>query len=179
MAIWFDSWESLYKIFTGAVTGYVVLVIYIRLMGKRATSKMNNFDWIVTVALGSVYASMVLLEKVSVADGVFAMGMLFGLQYLLTASTARWAWARRIFLATPSLLFYRGEFLHDAMRKQRISEEEILSAVREVGLGSLEEAHSVTLEPDANLAVVKTGGDGQMETVRTVPGYDQVSSQGK
>lgn len=173
---WFDSWNDLLKILVCGIVGYLALVLYIRILGKRSTSKMNNFDWIVTVAVGSVYASMVLIKDVAVADGVAAIVVLLGLQFLLTAATARWEWARKLFLSPPSLLYYRGEFMRERMRRERISETEILSAVRESDAGSLENTLAVTLEPDANLSVVAKGANADPKIIEAVRGYEEVAS---
>lgn len=171
---WFESWESLFKILVSATIGYLILIFYIRLAGKRSTAKMNNFDWIVTVAVGSILASMAVLKDVTVSDGALAMALLLGFQYLLTMATSRWAWARKLFLALPAVLYAHGKFHSREMRKQRISESEILSAIRESGIGSLKEVRVVTLESDAELSVVKADHYGSMDTVESVPGYDDV-----
>lgn len=176
---WFDSFDSLYKILVSSIAGYLILIVYVRIAGKRSTAKMNNFDWIVTVAVGSIMASMAVLKDVTVADGAFAMALLLGFQYLLTTATAHWSWARKLFVAAPSILYSNGTFHETAMRKQRVSEGEILSAVRESGLGSLGEVEFVTLEPDAELAIVQPGQDGSHDTVETVPGYEKLVSQQK
>lgn len=78
---WFESWDSLFKIFVSASLGYLILIFYVRLAGKRSSAKMNNFDWIVTVAVGSIFGSMVLLKDVTVADGAFSIGLLLGFHY--------------------------------------------------------------------------------------------------
>ncbi|MCG6157433.1 DUF421 domain-containing protein [Rubinisphaera margarita] len=151
---WFESWDSLFKITVSTVFGYFMLILFVRTAGKRSTSKMNNFDWIVTVAVGSVLASMAVLKDVTVADGLLAMALLLGLQYVLTISTSRWEWARRLFLAAPSVLFSDGEFDHVAMRKERVSRDEILQTIRDKGIASLDDVRMVTLEANAELSVV-------------------------
>ncbi|MAT16141.1 MAG: hypothetical protein CMJ46_12830 [Planctomyces sp.] len=168
----FESWNSLFKVLVSTVSAYLILILYIRLAGKRSTSKMNNFDWIVTVAVGSVVASMAVLKDVTVLDGIVAMALLLGLQYLLTWSTSRWEWAQNLFLAPSSVLYAHGEFRRDEMRRNRISDREILSAVRESGVGSLEDVAVITLEPDANLSIIKAEHSGELDTVKEVPGYE-------
>jgi uncharacterized membrane protein YcaP (DUF421 family) len=170
-SLWFSSWASLLKITISSIVGYLLLILYIRLVGKRATSKMNNFDWIVSVAIGSILASLVILKDVSISDGALAMGWLIGLQFLLTQATTRWTWARRLFLARPSLLYIQGEFVESEMSKQRVSREEILSAIRESGASDMDEIFAVTLEPDAEMAVVKRNRDGRFETWDLIERY--------
>ena len=176
---WFDSYASLYKILVSSIAGYLILIIYVRIAGKRSTAKMNNFDWIVTVAVGSILASMALLKDVAVTDGAFALALLLGFQYLLTTATANWAWAGRLFVASPSILYSSGQFHEKEMREQRVSESEILSAVRQQGIASLNEVRFVILEPNAEFSIVTLGQEGSPDTVETVPGYEKLVSQQK
>jgi uncharacterized membrane protein YcaP (DUF421 family) len=176
---WFESWDSLYKIFISALVGYLILIFYVRFAGKRSTAKMNNFDWIVTVAVGSIMASMAVLKDVTVSDGALAMALLLGLQYLMTMATSRWLWARKLFLASPTVLYAHGNFHKEEMQKQRVSESEIISAIRENGVGSLKDVAVITLEPDAELSVVKAGEDGSLDTVESVPGYERLAETQK
>ncbi|QDU59425.1 hypothetical protein Pan216_02530 [Planctomycetes bacterium Pan216] len=176
---WFESWDSLYKIAVSALVGYLILIVYVRLAGKRSTSKMNNFDWMVTVAVGSVFASMAILKDVTVADGALAMALLLGFQYLLTTATSHWEWARGLFLATPSILYANEQFDDAEMRKQRVCRGEIISAIRERGIGSLREVAVVTLEPDAEMSVVIKGKDGELDTVDSLPGYEELAGVGE
>lgn len=152
---WFESWDSLYKIFISTLVGYAVLILFVRIFGKRSTSKMNNFDWIVTVAVGSVLASMAVLKDVTVSDGLLAISLLLGCQFLITSATSRWKWARNLLLSSPTTLYKNGEFDEHELQKQRVSRREIHSAIRENGMTSLDEVELVTLEPDAEIAVIR------------------------
>ena len=175
-SVWFTSWSVLADISAKAVCGYVLIVLYIRLSGKRSTSRMNNFDWIVTVAVGSLFASTVILKDLSLADGASAIGLLLALQFVLTFATARWSWARRAVLAPPRLLYFRGEFLHQAMRRERVSRDEILSAVRESGIPSLEGACAVVLEPDAEFSIVPENDSRDIgELITSLPGHEDAA----
>ncbi|MGB3722587.1 MAG: DUF421 domain-containing protein, partial [Pacificimonas sp.] len=68
IATWFNSWERLLSIGLSAIATYIGIVILVRISGKRTTSQMNNFDWIITVALGGLVTSGILLKGVSVVD---------------------------------------------------------------------------------------------------------------
>jgi len=152
---WFESWDSLWKILISTLVGYVALILFVRLAGKRSTSKMNNFDWIVTVAVGSVLASMAVLKDVTVSDGLLAIVLLLGFQFLITTATSHWEWARNLLLSQPTTLYENGEFVTSELRRQRVSRREILSAVHENGLDSLDEVALIRLESDAEIAVIR------------------------
>ena len=70
--IFFDGWGGLLRILIAGPVIYLAIIVFIRFSGKRSTSQMNNFDWLVTVALGSLIASGIIVENVTVAESAFA-----------------------------------------------------------------------------------------------------------
>lgn len=74
------STEDIVQIFGSAVIIYFLIVFYIRILGKRSTSELNNFDWIVTVSVGSIVASTVILKDISVIQGAISILILMMLQ---------------------------------------------------------------------------------------------------
>jgi uncharacterized membrane protein YcaP (DUF421 family) len=77
------------------VLAYVVLVVFLRLSGLRTLSKLNAFDLVVTVALGSTLATVLLTKDVALADGALAFALLIALQFVVTWSSVRVGWLRR------------------------------------------------------------------------------------
>lgn len=151
---------------------YIGVVLLIRLSGKRSTSQMNNFDWIVTVAAGSVVASGVLPNGIGLLEAGLAITLLIGLQYILTWVVIRNERLADLVKAAPRLLAYRGELLPDAMRKERVSERELMSAVRESGRSTLEEVEAVVLETDATFSVLgKKETQEQNSALQGVTGF--------
>ncbi|MBA2469298.1 MAG: DUF421 domain-containing protein [Chloroflexia bacterium] len=155
--IFFNSWVGLVRILVVGTLAYAALVLMLRASGKRTLSKMNAFDLVVTVALGSTLATIILSRDVALAEGVLAFGVLIGLQFAVTWSSVRSTAISRLVKSDPILLFYRGAFLHTSMRESRVVEDEITAAVRQQGIGSMDEVEAVVLETDGTFAVVKPG----------------------
>lgn len=153
--IFFDSWESILRTIIISTLAYAALIILLRFSGKRTLSKMNAFDLVVTIALGSTLASVMLTKNVALADGVLAFVLLIGFQFLITFLSVRYKKIRNMVKATPALLAYRGELLHAAMKKERITEDEIFAVIREKGLSSLADAEAIVLETDGSLTVIR------------------------
>jgi uncharacterized membrane protein YcaP (DUF421 family) len=139
----------------GAVA-YVGLVLFLRVSGKRTLSKMNAFDLVVTVALGSTLATITLSAEVALAQGLIALALLIALQFVITWSSVRWRWLRRVVTGEPSLLVHRGEYLHDALRRARVTEEEVRAAIRASGHAAVSDVAAVVLETDGSFSVVAT-----------------------
>lgn len=152
--MFFDSWSNLGGTVVTGIVAYTVLVLFLRLSGKRTLAKMNAFDLIVTVALGSTLSTILVSRDVPLADGLVALALLIGLQFAVAWSSVRVPAFEHLVKSTPSLLLYRGELRHDQLKGQRVSAEEVRAAVRSAGLARLSEVGAVVLETDGSFSVV-------------------------
>ena len=118
---------------------------------------MNAFDLIVTVALGSTLATVLLAKEVALAEGVLAFALLIGLQFAVTWTSVRVRWVRRLATGEPIMLLYGGQFLPAALLTSRVTEDEVRAAVRSEGVDSLERVLAVILETDGSFSVVLSG----------------------
>src|SRR5919106_2012602 len=126
--MFFDSWTGLGRVLMVGTLAYVALVAVLRISGKRTLTKLNAFDLVVTVALGSTLATVLLSKSVALAEGVLALGLLVFLQYAIAWLSVRSPGFQALIKAEPTLLLHRGRFLAAAMRAERITREEILAA---------------------------------------------------
>lgn len=85
----FGSWNAvLHRLIVGTLS-YFGLIVWLRVSGKRTLSKWNAFDFVVTIAFGSILASALLTGSTSLVQAMLSIGLLVGLQYLLTWLSAR------------------------------------------------------------------------------------------
>lgn len=152
--IFFDSWESIARTLIISVLAYGSLVVVLRTSGKRTLSKMNAYDFIVTVALGSTLATVLLNKDVALADGVLTFVLLISLQFILTYLSVRSKKINNLVKSQPSLLVYKGQILNDAMIKERIAVDEVYATLRENGYADLQQIDAVVLETDGSLSVI-------------------------
>jgi uncharacterized membrane protein YcaP (DUF421 family) len=75
----FDSWAGLGRVLVVGTLAYVALVLLLRISGKRTLTKLNAFDLVVTVALGSTLATVLLSKSVALAEGALALCLLISL----------------------------------------------------------------------------------------------------
>ena len=170
--MFFDSWAGLARVAVVGTLAYVGLVALLRVSGKRTLSKMNAFDLVVTVALGSTLATVLLSKDVALAEGILAFALLIGLQFAITWLSVRSATVRRFAKAEPTLLLHRGRLLREAMRRERVTEPEILAAVRSQGIASLDEVEAVVLETDASFTTIRAKDDTPTSVLASVRGHD-------
>ena len=112
--MFFNDTSSLLRVVIVGTLAYLSLVLLLRVSGKRTLSKMNAFDLVVTVAIGSTLATVLLAKDVALADGVVAFTLLIGLQYAITWLSMRSRWLENLIKAEHSLLYLNGLFLHEA-----------------------------------------------------------------
>ncbi|MFD1719995.1 DUF421 domain-containing protein [Amnibacterium endophyticum] len=160
--MWFDDWADVLRVLAVGSTSYVALVLLLRASGKRTLSQLNAFDFIVTVALGSTLATILLSSDVSWVEGVTALVLLVGLQFGFATVSARWPRTRAAMTSTPAVLLRDGEILLDTLERSRLTESEVRQAVRSAGAGDLALVAAVVLETDGKLSVITTEqvGDG-------------------
>ncbi|WP_346797166.1 DUF421 domain-containing protein [Halomonas sp. Bachu 37] len=152
--IFFDGWEPVLRTAIIGVMAYVSLVFVLRISGKRTLSKMNAFDLVVTVALGSTLATILLSKDVSLVQGVLALSLLIGMQYVVTWTSVRIRWVRQLVTGEPALVLYQGSLLPQALKSARVTEDEVRAAARSSGFARLEELEAVVLETDGSFSVV-------------------------
>jgi uncharacterized membrane protein YcaP (DUF421 family) len=158
VADWFfDSWSQVLRVLVVGALAYIALVIILRITGKRTLSKMNAFDFIITVALGSTLATILLSNEVTLLQGIAALAFLTFAQFLVTWLTLRSPRFASLVKSDPAMLVYRGRFLRAAMRRERVTEEEVLAAIRNANQASVEHVEAVVLETEGTLSVILRG----------------------
>lgn len=153
--MFFDDLQGLARVILVGVPAYAALIILLRISGKRTLSKMNAFDLVVTVALGSTLASILTTSSVAFVEGVLAFALLIALQFIVAWASSRWAPVNRLVKAEPSMLFYRGEYLSAAMRRERVTRDDVLSAIRSAGIVALADVEAVVMDATGDLAVLR------------------------
>jgi uncharacterized membrane protein YcaP (DUF421 family) len=168
--MFFDNWEGIIRTVTIGVLAYVLLIAMLRTSGKRTLAKMNAFDLVVTVALGSTFATVLLSEDVALTEGATAFLVLIGLQLAVTTAAMRLRPVRDAVKSTPRALLLDGTMDAAALREERVTPEEVLAAVRAGGLGDLTSVAAVVLETDGSFTVVPIVDRGDGSALSTVRG---------
>jgi uncharacterized membrane protein YcaP (DUF421 family) len=172
----FESWYNVERTVTLSIVGYTALFIMLRISGKRTLSKLNVFDFVFVVAVGSVFASMIISKDVTLIEGIAALGTLMLIQLLLAELAARFPKLERIINGEPTLLLSNGKFIRGALKKERVTEEEVRGAIRGEGVTRVEDVDAVTMENDGTLTVAWTSkepGDSSLIDAKDPPEPDR------
>ncbi|REC95730.1 DUF421 domain-containing protein [Kushneria indalinina] len=141
------------------ILSYVALIIVLRVSGKRTLSKWNAFDFVTTIALGSILATALTSTQVSLAQSVTAFIVIVLLQFVITFTSVRSRGVLKLIKSQPTLLLFKGQYCDDAMQRERVVKAEILAAVRERGMADIEQVHAVVLETDGAFSVIASAGE--------------------
>jgi len=158
--LFFKDWPSLLHVGICTIVAFLVLFLFIRISGKRTLAKLNAFDFVVTVALGSTLAYM-MLAMVPLVEGALVLALIIMMQYIF-AWLAKSSHKMEVLInSTPLLVFYNGKFLEYGMKQGSITEEEIYAAIRGEGIDYIEDVKAVVMELNGEMTVVrKSSGSG-------------------
>lgn len=162
MQVFFQSGHGLVRTMVAAVFAYASMIIVLRVAGKHALSKLHVFDCVVTVALGSTLASILLSEDVALAEGLVAVVMLVGMQWVVAKSAVSYEPWRKFIRSDPVILLAHGQLDAETMISERVTEVEVDIAIRMRGFGDRSMIAYVVLEADGSMSVVSNDllGDG-------------------
>ncbi|MEO8374033.1 MAG: YetF domain-containing protein [Sphingomonas bacterium] len=166
--MFFDDFHGLLRLATVSLLAYAAMVIVLRIAGKRSLAKLNAFDLVVTVALGSTLATVLLSKDVALAEGVLAFIALAALQWAVSRLSISSSWFKKLVRAEPRLLLRNGEYRRCAIAQERVTAAEVDAAVRNAGHGRLEAVAAVVLETDGSMSVIGSQGDGELTALHSV-----------
>lgn len=173
--MFFDSLDDLARVLIVGSVAYVSLILFLRVSGKRTLSQMNAFDLVVTVALGSTLATVLLSSEVSLAEGLLALALLVAMQYSIAWLSVRSSAVAGLAKSEPALLLYDGHILDSALRRERVTVSEVQAAVRAQGLAAPGDAFAVVLETNGNFSVISQRGE-QIDGVAGLPQENQAAA---
>ena len=141
------------------IISYLVLIVIIRLSGKRTLSKWNAFDFVVTIALGSTLSTALVSTQVSLAQSITAFVLIVALQFAITFTSVRSRRVKNLVKSQPTLLLFQGRFRAETMAQERVVDAEVRAAIRENGIADVERVYAVVLETDGTFSVISEAGD--------------------
>jgi uncharacterized membrane protein YcaP (DUF421 family) len=160
--MFFQNWEGVVRTIVVGALAYATLMLFLRLSGKRTLAKLNAFDLVVTIALGSTLSAILLQESIALAEGAAAFALLILLQLAVAYLSVRSARFARLVRSEPSLLARNGAFCLATMDQERITRADVLGAVRASGAREISAVDYAILESDGSISVgLRRGADRQ------------------
>lgn len=131
----------------------VAVIVLARLNGLRSFSKMSSFDFALTVAAGSVLATMMTSAETP-WPGLVALTVLFAARYVISAARRHWMWAQKLTDNKPLMLYYEGELLEDNLTIARVTRADLRAKLREANAISEGCVRAVVMEATGDVSVL-------------------------
>lgn len=133
---------------------FVFLVFALRLGGKRELAQLNVLDLAVLLLASNALQNAMIGDDNSVTGGVIGAGALFAANYGFVRLTYRNRTARRLLEGEPLILVEDGKLKEKAMRREAISETELLGVALDRGFDDLKDVGLIVLETNGQMAVL-------------------------
>jgi len=137
-----------------ALLVYLFLLILLRLTGKRQIGQLAPFDLVLLLVLSNAVQNAMNGGDNSYTAGVISSSTLIGTNFLVGLATYKWKWLAGIVEGKPTLLIHNGKADEAAMRYEKMTHHELMAALRENGLTSVEQVHCAILENNGKISVV-------------------------
>jgi uncharacterized membrane protein YcaP (DUF421 family) len=133
---------------------YAGVLIGLRLMGKRELGQMTVFDLVVILLIANAVQNAMVGPDVSVQGGLLAAGVLLVINRVVATLRIHGGVWGRLLEGTPTVLVQEGQFLEPALRKEGLERRQVLMAMREHGIESIEQVKLAVLEMDGSISIV-------------------------
>lgn len=147
-----------------AAAVFFILLILMRVMGKKELSELSAFELVLLVTIGDVVQQGVTQEDMSLTGAVLAAATLALLVVGLSYVQFRWSGARPALHGSPVIVIQDGQFLDHVARTERLTVEEIMEAARQQGIGTLDQVRYGILEAGGQFSFVQKRGHGSHES---------------
>ena len=149
------SWHTLLEIALRTTVIYVLVLLGIRLTGKREVGQMTPFDLTLLLLLSNSVQNAMTGPDTSLLGGAVAASILLLLNYLLAELSGLNRRFRRAVEGSPTLLVHNGQPIIAHLDKEHVSQDELTRALREHGCNDVNDVALAVLEVDGAISVLK------------------------
>lgn len=139
--------------YTRTVVLYLVMILSVRLMGKRQIGQMEASEFVVAMLVADLASVPMQDNAVPLLSGVVPLLTVVGMELTLSFLVLKSVRVRKLLCGKPVILIDNGKILQDNLRKTRLTMDELMSHLRQKDVLDLEAVQYVILETDGNLSV--------------------------
>ena len=144
-----------------SVVVYGFLLVAFRLTGKRQVGQLTPFDLVVLLVISNVVQNAVVGNDNSLGGGLIGAVVILALNYAVVEVTYRSKRARRLLEAQPTLLIHNGRILHENLRRERLTRDDLLAALRRNGVAEPTQVRFAVLEDNGEISVIPRAAEGE------------------
>jgi len=139
-----------------ALVFYLYAVLLLRLAGKTTVGTARIFDFVSTVAMGTMIGSTIISSSIALTTGLVGLTALVAFQWCVAYASSRSGRFYRLTTNTPRLLYDGSRFLNENLNDERITRDDVKAKIRQSGHPTLESVAAVVLETTGNVAVISS-----------------------
>ncbi len=132
---------------------YLVLVVLLRLFGKRELAQLNPFDLVVLLSLSNTVQNAIIGDDNSISGGVIGAVGLLGINWLVVRTLYNSPRLTRVIEGSSTLLVTDGEIDMPALKRESLTEEELMEVIHRQGFERLDQVGRCVLEPNGTFYV--------------------------
>ena len=133
---------------------FVILIIAVRLMGKRQIGEMEPSEFVVTMIIANLATVPMQDSATPLFSGVIPILTILSLELLLSVLSMHSVFLRRVLCGKPEILVHNGQINQKAMKSGRINADELSELLRQSGITDLNEVQYAILETNGNLSIL-------------------------
>jgi len=140
---------------------YAILLVAVRLSGRRTLSELTTFDFILVLVISEAVQQGLVGDDYSITNAMIVVVTLVLIDVGLSSAKTRFRWVQKVIEGTPTILVENGRPLRDRMKKARVSEEDIMESARELqGLERMDQIKFAVLEVGGRITVIPAKAKG-------------------
>ncbi len=144
---------------------YIFLSFALKLMGKRQIGELETSELISALLISEVAALPIDNPDIPLSSAIFPTLLIIALEILLSFIKNKSDRLKRTVDGEPTFIIYKGRLRQEVLRENRISMNEVLSELRVLGVGDIEDADYVILEQNGKLSVLQKNRDKLAHTI--------------
>lgn len=167
------DWKSIFlldtpllEIFVRGSFTYIILFILLRVVLKRQTGSLGMTDLLLITLLADASQNAMAGEYKSLPGGIALVSTIIFWSYAFDWLSFRFDWFSRLIEPPPLRLIKDGKLLRKNMRKELVTEDELMSQLREQGLDDVEKVKEAYIESDGQFSVVQNKEKQRRKTER-------------
>ncbi len=133
---------------------FIVLLILFRVLGKRQIGQMNIYDLAMIMAIANGVQNAMTNGNGNLTPGIVSSGTLIVVGAVMTRLFVKLPRLEQRMVGTPTLLVNQGQWMDSAMRREKVTQEEVLAAMRQHGVADIAEVDIAMLEIDGAISIV-------------------------
>ncbi|HYQ87802.1 MAG TPA: YetF domain-containing protein [Bacteroidota bacterium] len=150
-----------------AATIYVVVLLGLRLLGKKHVAQLSIVDLVLILLISNSVQNAMVGDDSSLIGGIVAAGTLLALSFILNFVFYRSRRFESFIEGMPTLLIHNGKIIRSHLESEEITEEELERVIREHGIESILEVKEAVMESDGTVSVIpKAGGERHIDTFK-------------